>query len=125
MTVIAAESAPRHQLPGTLFISLATPSRGTADTAVWQVPIAPGTPATPPHRVTREEVFVVLAGTAAIEIDGTTETATAGDAIVISPDTDFSLSNAGTDGLRMLCCLPVGGQVWTADAGTFTPPWAE
>ncbi|MFH5207791.1 cupin domain-containing protein [Antrihabitans spumae] len=69
MAVITAPTGPTHEVGGTRFTSLATPSRGSTDTSVWRVEIAPGTPATP-HRLTKEEVFVVLAGTAATRIDG-------------------------------------------------------
>jgi quercetin dioxygenase-like cupin family protein len=46
---------------------LATPSRGSRDTAVWQVEIDPGRPAVP-HTLTREEVFVVLSGIATVGV---------------------------------------------------------
>ena len=49
----------------------------------------------------------------------------AGDAIVVPADADFELANAGAGPLRLLCCLPVGGQARLADGSTFTPPWAE
>jgi quercetin dioxygenase-like cupin family protein len=123
MPVITAPRQPTHDLGGTRFTSLATPSRGTVETSVWRVEIAPGTGATP-HRLTREEVFIVLAGRATVSLDGVESTAAAGDAIVVPPDTDFSLSNAGSDELQLVCCLPVGGQAITSMA-TFTPPWAE
>ena len=123
MPVITAPARPTHELGGTLFTSLATPSTGSAETAVWRVAIAPGTAATP-HRLTREEVFVVMAGSAAVTLCGVDSVARTGDAIVVPRDTEFALSNAGTDDLHLVCCLPVGGQAVTA-AGTFTPPWAE
>jgi len=75
--------------------------------------------------VTREEVFVVLDGEGHVELDGHQQSARAGDAIVVPVGVDFTLVNTGTGPLRMLCCLPVGGQVSTPDGGTFTPPWAE
>ena|SRR5947209_6518308 len=125
MPVIPVRTASRHRLPGTSFTSLATPSRGCVDTAVWEVVIEAGTPPTPTHRVTREEVFVVLQGTVTAEIDGVTEVATVRDAIVIPADTDFWLSNSGTETVRMLCCLPVGGQVCVTGEDLFTPPWAQ
>ena len=103
MAVIPAPVAPTHHLGGASFTSLATPSRGSTDTCVWQVEIRPGVPATP-HRLTREEVFVILSGSAHVRIDG--ESATA-------------------EPLRALCCLPVGGQARLADGEPFTPPWAQ
>jgi mannose-6-phosphate isomerase-like protein (cupin superfamily) len=79
----------------------------------------------PPHSLTREEVFVVLEGTASVEIDGVEGVASPGDAIVVPSATTFTLSNLGASPLRMLCCLPVGGQAALGDGSMFTPPWAE
>jgi mannose-6-phosphate isomerase-like protein (cupin superfamily) len=123
MPVIAAPRAPTHDLGGTRFTSLATPSRGSTDTCVWRVEIDPGVPATP-HQLTREEVFVVLSGRASVRLGGELREAMVGDAIVVPPDTPFELSAAGAEPLRALCCLPVGGQARLADGSTFTPPWA-
>ena len=124
MPVLNAPAAPTHDLGGARFTSLATPSRGATDTAVWKAEILPGTPATP-HALTREEVFVVLEGNASVRIAGNAGQAEAGDAIVVPPGTEFELANAGAGPLRLLCCLPVGGQARLADGSTFTPPWAE
>ena len=124
MTVIPAPAAPTHQLGGASFTSLATPSRGSKDTSVWQVEIQPGTPATP-HRLTREEVFVVLAGRADVRIGGQAATAEPGDVIVVPVAVDFEIVAGGTEPLRALCCLPVGGQAQLADGEPFTPPWAQ
>ncbi len=124
MPTLAAPTGPTHTVGDTHFTSLATPSRGTTTTAVWQVEIAPGGPATP-HSLTCEEVFVVLTGTASVDLDGEHQVATTGDAIVVPADVRFALSNGGSEPLRLLCCMPVGGQARLADGTTFTPPWAE
>jgi mannose-6-phosphate isomerase-like protein (cupin superfamily) len=124
MPVLAAPTAPTHEVGGTRFTSLATPSRGATDICVWKVEILPGTPATP-HSLTREEVFVVLEGTASALIAGQASQAQAGDAIVVPAGAEFELANAGSEPLRLLCCLPVGGQACLPDGATFTPPWAQ
>ena len=125
MAVLRAPASPTHDLGGARFTSLATPALGATDTAVWTVEILPGTPATP-HSLTREEVFVVLEGTAGVRIGGApAEEAGAGDAIVVPAGAQFELSNAGVEPLRLLCCFPVGGQARLADGSTFTPPWAQ
>jgi mannose-6-phosphate isomerase-like protein (cupin superfamily) len=124
MPVITSPAAPTHDLGHSRFTSLATPARGSSDTSVWLVEISPGTEPTP-HSVTREEIFVVLEGAAALRIGTRLEQAASGDAIVVPAGVQFELSNAGRETLRMLCCLPVGGQATTADGMTFTPPWAE
>ena len=83
MPVIAAPAEPTHSMHGTDFTALATPSRGSQESAVWRVQIPPGAPPTP-HSLTREEVFVVLAGTADVTLGTTTATARVGDAIVVA-----------------------------------------
>jgi quercetin dioxygenase-like cupin family protein len=124
MAVIPAPAAPTHSLGATRFTSLATPSRGSRETAVWRVEIAPHTPSTP-HALTREEVFVVLDGVASVVLDGSRSTASAGDAIVVPAETEFALSNDHDLPLRLLCCLPVGGRGRIDGGAPFVPPWAE
>lgn len=123
MAILAGPAEPTHDLGGTRFTSLATPSRGTTENSVWFVEIEPGVEPTP-HQVTREEVFVVLEGRADVVIGSEKGAAGVGDAFVVPADTPFQVSAAPGGRLRMVCCLPVGGQARTA-AGTFTPPWAE
>jgi mannose-6-phosphate isomerase-like protein (cupin superfamily) len=123
MSIIQAPEKATHDIGTARFTSLATPSRGSTETAVWQVEIEAGAPAAP-HSLTREEVFIVLEGTATARIGTVTGVAGKGDAIVVPAETEFELSNGGITTLRLLCCLPVGGQA-RLDGATFTPPWAE
>ena len=123
MPIIHAPEEATHDIGAARFTSLATPSRGSTETSVWQVEIEAGAPGAP-HSLTREEVFVVLDGTASVRIGTVTDLAHAGDAIVVPADTEFELSNGGDVVLRVLCCFPVGGQA-RLDGATFTPPWAE
>lgn len=124
MPVIAAPASPTHTLGETTFTSLATPTRGSNRTSVWEVSLPPGAIPTP-HRLTDEEVFVVLDGTAEVTLADERQQARRGDAIVVPAGVDFSLANAGDTRLRLLCCLPVGGQAVLADGEPFTPPWAQ
>jgi mannose-6-phosphate isomerase-like protein (cupin superfamily) len=123
MPVLSAPDRPTHSLPGTTFTSLATPSRGSSDLSLWVVAISPGTPATP-HSLTREEVFVVLAGTASVDIGGVAAIARTGDAIVVPAGVVFVLANGGSEELRLVCCMRAGGQAQLADGTLFTPPWS-
>ena len=124
MTVLPAPATHTHELPGARFTSLATPSRGSTDTSVWLVELEPGHPSQP-HRLTREEVFVVLAGRAEVQLDGAVSTAGTGDAIVVPAGVPFALAADGEEPLRALCCLPVGGQGRLGEGEPFTPPWAQ
>jgi quercetin dioxygenase-like cupin family protein len=124
MPVIAAPPAPTHELPGARFTSLVTPSRGSTDTSVWRVEIYPAAPATL-HQVTREEVFVVLDGTARVRIGGAEHLAGPGASIVVPPGVPFELAADGDAPLLALCVLPVGGQAQLPGGEPFTPPWAQ
>ena len=123
MPVITAPTSPTHEVGGTKFTSLATPSRGSARTSIWQVEIPAGEPPTP-HELTDEEIFVVLGGAASVTIDGQVSAAGVGDAVVVPAGVPFVLANAGEDSLRLLCCQPVGGQAILPGGEPFTPPWA-
>jgi mannose-6-phosphate isomerase-like protein (cupin superfamily) len=122
MPIIHAPEEATHDIGTARFTSLATPSLGSSETAVWQVEIEAGAPAAP-HSLTREEVFVVLDGIAAVRIGTVNGVAGQGDAIVVPANTEFELVNGGDIPLRLLCCLPVGGQA-RFNGATFTPPWA-
>jgi mannose-6-phosphate isomerase-like protein (cupin superfamily) len=123
MPIIQAPDDATHDLGGARFTSLATPSSGSAETSVWQVELDAGAPAAP-HSLTREEVFVVLDGAAQVVIDGVHGIAEQGDAVVVPAEVLFELAAFGSAPVRLLCCLPVGGQARIGDE-TFTPPWAE
>ena len=124
MVVVTAPAGPTHELPGTRFTALVSPSRGATDSAVWRVAIDPNIPATP-HSVTREEIFVITAGEARVRVGGDTVTARAGDAVVIPPGMEFELRAAGSVPVEALVVLPVGGQAQLPGGEPFTPPWAE
>ncbi len=124
MPVLPAPPSPTHAVGSAQFTSLATPARGSTETSVWRVEIAPGHPATP-HQVTREEVFVVLAGRAMVRLGDDVREASVGAAIVIPRNTSFEISVAGEEPLHAICCMPVGGEARLVDGTTFVPPWAQ
>lgn len=124
MTIINAATAPVFRLPGVRFTGLASPKRGARETCAWRVRLDPGTPPTF-HRLTREEIFVALSGSATVHLDGATQVLSAGDAAIIPADTDFALGNAGEAPFEAVVVFPVGGQAMHPGKAPFTPPWAE
>src|SRR4051812_5576739 len=124
MPVITAPNEPTHELPGVRFTRHVAPSTGSTEVSVWRVEIAPGTEPTP-HEVTREEIFFILSGHAAVRLGDHSSSAGPGDAIVVPAHTTFVLTNAGEEPLTMLTCTPVGGQARLPEGEPFTPPWAQ
>jgi quercetin dioxygenase-like cupin family protein len=123
MTIVSSQNAPIFDAGGgTTITGLASPSRGARDIALWRVRFAPTHPS-PSHSLTREETFLVLAGSVAAHFADHVETAGPGDALIVPAGAEFTLVAA--DGpAEAICIMPVGGQAVTAD-GAFTPPWAE
>ena len=79
--------------------------------------------ASPPHALTHEEVFVVLAARLTARYDDREETAEAGGALIVRPGDRFELI-ARDAPVEAVCVMAAGGQAIT-DEATFTPPWAE
>jgi mannose-6-phosphate isomerase-like protein (cupin superfamily) len=90
---------------------------------VWRVELPPHADPVP-HELTREEVLVVLSGTARASIGGRVADVGAGGAIIVPPDTPFSLTALGGEPVVALAYLPVGGQARMPGEEPFTPPWA-
>ena len=124
MPVIHPATQPTREMHGTRFTTIAAPSTGSRETSAWRVEIPPGTDPVP-HELTREELIVVLSGTAKASLDGRVEEIGAGGAVIVPPDTPFSLAAAGTEPVIALACLPVGGRARLAGHEPFTPPWAR
>ncbi len=123
MPVISPQEHISHEIPGARFETLASPSLGSEETSVWRLRLEPHTPGVP-HRVTREEIFVVLNGTATASLDGTALPLGAGSSLVLPRNVEFALAT-GADGFEAIVCMPVGGQGRLGEGEPFTPPWAS
>ncbi len=114
--LVTGDSAELHEFGGFEFRPLAVPSRGSTEIALWTVDVPEGGDGKP-HTVSREEVFYVLSGS--VTIQG--HTAAAGDAIVVQPDTELSLTGGPA---RVLVATSVGIKGTLPDGTTITPPWS-
>ena len=123
MPLISASNASKFELPNVTFIGLASPQRGSIENSVWRLTIAPKAPGLP-HQLTREEIIIVLSGSAIAEIGKERHSLSEGDVIIVPARTDFSLSNDGEEPFEALAILPVGGQAIIGNDAPFTPPWA-
>ena len=125
MSLIHATAAATYAFDEVRFVGLAAPSRGSRESSVWKIVVAPDTVAKGPHQVTREEVLVALSGSAQVQLGGRALSLDAGSALVVPANTDFSLSNPGPDAFEAVVVLPVGGQAVIAGEPPFVPPWAK
>jgi quercetin dioxygenase-like cupin family protein len=121
MPVVHASEAPVFETGNAVITGLAAPSRGARDSAAWRVLFHADQPS-PPHALTREEVFVVLDGTLTALFADREETVAAGGALILPAGEQFELV-ARSAPAEAVCLLPVGGTA-TLDGQQITPPWA-
>jgi mannose-6-phosphate isomerase-like protein (cupin superfamily) len=122
--IITSTEAENFQQGGTSVIGYASPSRGATELSLWRVSLA-ADESSPPHMLSREEVFLALAGSAVATIDGETFPLAQDDCLVVPAGVPFVLE-AGAHGLDAVCAMTVGGQATILpDGPTLTPPWAE
>jgi quercetin dioxygenase-like cupin family protein len=120
--VITTEQARHFDADGVHVVGLAAPSRGSRELAAWRLHLEPGA-ASPPHALDREEVFVVLDGALVATYADRTETAGAGEALVLAPGEEVTLSAPADTALHAVAMVPAGAQATVAGA-THAPPWA-
>ncbi|ADB53045.1 cupin domain-containing protein [Conexibacter woesei] len=114
--------APTFERPGFTFRPLAVPSRGSVELAVWALEIAPGA-VSESHSVSREEVFVLGSGAVAAVVGGSRAALAPGDALIVPPGVELTLSNDGETAARLTVCTSAG-MLGTVGGRTFPPPWA-
>ena len=122
MPKIDNANAPRFDIPGVTFTTIAAPSRGSSENVVWRARVAPGDGRQ--HQVTREEIVVALSGNGRVRIGGETFELSPGDAFAIPPFTDFQLGAGGGEAFEALVVFPAGGRAIVAGEPAFQPPWS-
>lgn len=124
MPVTRAADAEVHEMHGTRFTSYIRPGTGSAELCVWQIQVSAETEGVP-HKVLREEAFVVIQGAVTITIDGQAEALVAGDAAVAPANSMISLTNSAAEPAVLVVTVPVGFQGELADGTVISPPWVD
>lgn len=135
MPVIRNADSRRTQTPNALMTTLASPTQGGASQVVWRVDMSPGQ-AGPRHAIDAEQVWTVLDGAAAVELDGEALAVAPGDTLVIpadvprrltaDPAAGFAAIVVGPPGLRAYAPADVTvapGCALPDDSGKLIPAW--
>ncbi|MEV4638771.1 cupin domain-containing protein [Actinoplanes sp. NPDC049548] len=123
MTVVRERDAVEHHLHGATFRSFVAPARGSRELCAWRLEIADGTVGVP-HRVSREEVVLVLSGQLTATIDGVAATVRAGEAAFVPSGAEFAVDNTSGGPAAAWVTTSVGLTATLADGSTISPPWA-
>jgi mannose-6-phosphate isomerase-like protein (cupin superfamily) len=123
-TIVRAAEAPLFELPGVKFTGLAAPSRGSHQVCTWRLAVEPRLDPGPPHRLDRDEVFMVLSGAVQITPDGAL--VKAGDAVTVPAGELIALANPSDEPAEVYVAIPAGFTATMADGTSIgTPPWAQ
>lgn len=124
MPFTTADDAVVHEMHGVRFVSYATPASGSRELCAWRGEVPAGT-AGPAHRISREEVFLVLSGSLELTLDGDARVLNPGDAAVAPPGSSVRVANPTEEPAAMWVTTSIGLEATLADGSRVTPPWAN
>lgn len=123
MPVERADEHPTFELGGNTITSLAAPSRGAVEAALYRVDVPPGG-GLPPHRHDHLDVFTVAAGGGTFHIDDESFELTVGDSAVVPIGAEHHLV-AGDEGATIVVTMLAGTKLRTDDGSEVVPPWVS
>ena len=124
MPVERADEHPTFALGGNTVTSLAAPSRGAHEAALYRVDVPPGG-GLPAHHHDHLDVFAVEAGDGTFHVDDASFELSAGDSVVV-PIGAVHYLEAGDAGARILVTMLAGTTLVRADDGSeLVPPWVS
>jgi len=124
MPFVPASEAVPYETHGVRFVSYAASARGSKELCAWRTELSAET-AGPPHRISREEVFLVLSGRLELTIDGQTRSLDVGDVAIAPPGSTLEVSNATKEPATMWVTTSIGLEASLADGSRISPPWAN
>jgi quercetin dioxygenase-like cupin family protein len=122
MPIERAADHPTFELGGNAITSLAAPSRGSDETALFRIDLPAGG-ALPAHHHDHFDVFTVTAGSATMHIGDDESQISAGDGVVVPAEIVHWLE-AGPDGTSIVVTMLAHTKLVRADDGSvIVPPW--
>jgi quercetin dioxygenase-like cupin family protein len=124
MPIVRDRDAVPHRLHGSTFHSYAAPATGSRELCAWRLEVPPGTVGAP-HRVSREEVFLILGGRLTVTLDGVTGDLTPGDVLLVPAGAELRADNLSDGVVTAWVTTSVGLRATMADGSAVSPPWVR
>lgn len=105
MTIVPCDQAIHHQAHGSTFSSYVSPARGSEQLCAWRLIVPPGLQGAP-HRPTREEVVLVLAGDLHVTLDGSRDVLGPGDVVVVPADAELQVDGGTSECIAWVTTTP-------------------
>ncbi|MDH4111681.1 MAG: cupin domain-containing protein [Actinomycetota bacterium] len=124
MPVERADEHPTFELSGNTITSLAAPSRGADEAALFRIEV-PARGGLPAHHHDHLDVFTVESGGGTFHIDDESIEIETGDSVVV-PVGAVHFLEAGDDGTSIVVTMLAGTKLVRADDGSeLVPPWVS
>jgi len=124
MPVERAADHPTFEIGGNAVTSLAAPSRGAEEAALFTIDV-PAAGGLPPHRHDHFDVFTVSAGGGTMHLGEEVTALAAGDSVVVPPG-ELHWLVAGPDGATIVVTMLAGTTLIREDDGAaIVPPWVS
>jgi mannose-6-phosphate isomerase-like protein (cupin superfamily) len=123
MPVIGTHDAIEHRLHDSTFRSFAAPATGSRELCAWRLEV-PARTAGVPHRVTKEEVFLLLDGQLTVTLDGVAATAGPGDVVLVPAGAEVKV-DSGDTAATVWVTTSVGLEATMRDGTRISPPWVR
>lgn len=123
MPVIRRAESRRTETLNAVMTTLASPTQGGAGQAVWRVDMRAGQ-AGPLHAIDTEQVWTVLDGAAAVELDGETLRIEPGDTLVIPAGAPRLVRADQAAGVAAIVVAPAGMRAYPLDGTIVAPAYA-
>ncbi|WP_409466460.1 cupin domain-containing protein [Amycolatopsis sp. GA6-003] len=121
----------RTETSNAVMTTLASPTQGGSQQAVWRVEMAPGAVG-PVHTFDTEQVWTILDGGAEVTVSGVVETVEKGETVVLPADAERQVRADARSGMVAIVCAPGSTRVYrtgvvpacaTADGDKILPDW--
>lgn len=120
--MVLMSSPTVHRLHGASFASYVAPSSGGAELCAWKVAVEPGVVGQA-HRITKEEVFLVLGGNPVLTVDHEVHALEPGEVVFAPAGAEVRLDNQAPDPAELWVTTTVGLTARMADGSQIAPPW--
>jgi mannose-6-phosphate isomerase-like protein (cupin superfamily) len=124
MPIIRSAEGVAHDTHGVTFTAYANSKTGAAELCAWSTRIRAGQPGLA-HRISKEEVFLVTAGTPRFSIDDESVDARPGDVVVAPAGSLLRIDGLGDEDSVLWVTTSHGLTAKLPDGSEFTPPWAQ
>jgi quercetin dioxygenase-like cupin family protein len=123
MPVLTPADATQHDLHGARFTAYVAPSRGSTQLCAWRLDVPADSPGVE-HRVSHEEVLLVLDGTLHVSVDGAGGRAERGHVVHVPAGARLQVGTGAEPATAWVTTTP-GLTAELGDGTQLTPPWAR